>query len=288
MRSIIKALLLFLLALTEAQTPASEDSTMGGSFGMGSSSGALSSLTSLFGGGAAKGSTPKGSTAPTSASSSSNSNIDIGALLCQTTTGTGTMSNMMISAVGGVKDGKPLCDEDNTGGSGPFKANWTSDLSLPEHTIFAPLTPPAEKLPVLIWGNGGCQATGTLFKNLLTEISSYGFIILANGAPKGMGTSKVSDLTKSIDWAFENPAAKKYGNLDTSRLVVMGQSCGGLEAYSASYKDPRVKLTVLFNSGTLDDSKRSMIQQLKAPVAFFSGGPTDMAFSGVCFSNLIS
>ena len=193
------------------------------------------------------------------------------------------MATMMNNLIGGVKDGKPLCEVDNSGGSGPFKANYTTDPTLPKHTIYAPLTPPAnEKLPVLVWGNGGCRASGTLFKTLLTEFASHGFLVLANGAPTGQGSSKVSDLTTSINWAVSNPAAKKFGNIDVSRLTVMGQSCGGMEAYSASYKDSRVKLTVLFNSGTLDGSKREMIQTLQAPVAYFSGGPSDMAFSGVC------
>jgi hypothetical protein len=43
------------------------------------------------------------------------------------------------------------------GGSGPYKAGYTTDPSLPKHTIFAPkVAPPAGvKMPVIVWGNGG-------------------------------------------------------------------------------------------------------------------------------------
>ena len=43
------------------------------------------------------------------------------------------------------------------GGSGPYKAGYTTDPTLPKHTIFAPLVaPPASvKVPVIVWGNGG-------------------------------------------------------------------------------------------------------------------------------------
>jgi hypothetical protein len=176
------------------------------------------------------------------------------------------------------------CGTDLSGGSGPYKANYTTDSAISGYTIYAPKTPPPAdvKLPVLIWGNGACLAQGLMFMNLLNELASYGFFIIANGLPEGGGTSTAADLTKAIDWVTANPASlKKYGNVDTSNLAVSGQSCGGLEAYSASYKDPRVKLTVLFNSGLVDQSKRPLLADLKAPVAFLLGGPKDIAQANV-------
>jgi hypothetical protein len=39
------------------------------------------------------------------------------------------------------------------GGSGPYKAVYKADPSLPKHTIYAPITPPKDlKLPVIVWG----------------------------------------------------------------------------------------------------------------------------------------
>jgi len=178
------------------------------------------------------------------------------------------------------------------GGSGPYNAGYVTDESLPNHTIYAPKTPPNVKMPVIVWGNGGCFSSGVMFADFLTEIASYGYLILANGnAPKaskgglsslasmlGGKQTKISDLTASIDWATKG-SGKKYGDIDVSKLAVAGQSCGGLEAYSTSYHDDRVKRTVLFNSGVIDAEKRYLLKELKAPVAYFLGGPKDVAYA---------
>lgn len=51
-----------------------------------------------------------------------------------------------------------------------------------------------------------------------------------------------------------------------------------LSAYSTTYHDDRVKLTVLFNSGVIDSAKKYLLKELKAPVAYFLGGPLDIAY----------
>jgi hypothetical protein len=74
-----------------------------------------------------------------------------------------------------------------------------------------------------------------MFYNFLNEVASHGFMIVANGRSNETTVSRQTsyrDLIKSADWVLSNPAAKKYGNIDTSRLVVSGQSCGGMEAVS--------------------------------------------------------
>jgi hypothetical protein len=61
-------------------------------------------------------------------------------------------------------------------GSGPYKAHYYEEPSLPKHVFYAPVTQPAGlKLPVLIWGNGGCSGNGTLFWKSLSEVSSRGW-----------------------------------------------------------------------------------------------------------------
>lgn len=76
--------------------------------------------------------------------------------------------------------------------------------------------------------------------------------------------------------------AAKYGTIDTSKIATAGQSCGGLESYSASYHDERVKVTTLFNSGLLSAEKSYLLAELKVPVAYFVGGPKDIAYLNVC------
>jgi hypothetical protein len=47
--------------------------------------------------------------------------------------------------------------QDWSGGSGPYKAHYFTDPSLPNHTIYAPKVPvTGRKMPLIAWANGGC------------------------------------------------------------------------------------------------------------------------------------
>ncbi|KAH6667933.1 hypothetical protein B0J14DRAFT_567283 [Halenospora varia] len=169
-----------------------------------------------------------------------------------------------------------------TSGSGPYPAAMLSDSSLPNHTIYAPKTPPSGNvsMPFISWANGACMTDGSQYRNLLTEIASHGYIIAANGPPtssKG-GQSKVQDSRDTIDWAIKNSASSKYGNIDTSKIASAGHSCGGLEAMSVGYHDSRVKLMMLFDIAIFMDEKRYLLGELRSPVAWLVGGVKDMGF----------
>lgn len=59
--------------------------------------------------------------------------------------------------------------------TGPHKAGFWAEPTLPRHTIFAPIDlASAGKLPILIWGNGACSANGTYFRRSLFEVASHG------------------------------------------------------------------------------------------------------------------
>jgi dienelactone hydrolase len=187
-------------------------------------------------------------------------------------------------------------------GTGPYPAGYLTDPSLPEHTIYAPLKPPPSnvKMPVVVFGEGGCLNGGTTYSPFLTELASYGYLVIANGPPRNgpmtvvnnkinltdliimtsSGQTKVQDLTDSIDWVMKG-SGSKYGNIDTTKIATSGQSCGGLEAYSAAYHDERVKFIIILNSGILDDKKRYLLQELKVPIAFVLGGTKDIAYANV-------
>ena len=87
------------------------------------------------------------------------------------------------------------------GGSGPYPADYETSSSLSNHTIYRPQTLPPDRMPIFVWGNGGCAANGTGQVNFLREISSYGFLAIASGAPNGSGSTTSQMLTQSIDWA---------------------------------------------------------------------------------------
>ena len=166
------------------------------------------------------------------------------------------------------------------GGSGPYPADYETSTGLPSHTIYRPQSLPSERLPIVVWGNGGCSANGLSQLNFLREIASHGFLAIANGAPNGSGSTTSQMLTQSIDWAVaENSRAgsKYYGKLDTTRIAVAGFSCGGLEAYAVS-NDSRVTTTGIFSSGLLNDGDDYQLRRLTKPIAYFIGGPSDIAY----------
>ncbi len=58
------------------------------------------------------------------------------------------------------------------------------DAGLPDHTIYRPENLSAlngARLPIVVWGNGACVNVGNAFSNFLTDISSYGYFVIALG-----------------------------------------------------------------------------------------------------------
>ena len=192
---------------------------------------------------------------------------------------------------------------------GPYAVTVESDPSLPTHTIYRPTDLRAfagGKLPIVAWGNGGCINAGLMFKNFLTEIASHGFLVVAIGpidaplpnfGPRPAGApvsiqppaTHDSQLIDAIDWAIaQNGKPGRYhGVPDASAVAVMGQSCGGLQAIAVG-GDPRIKTVVIWNSGVfnsanglpmLSGATKASLAQIHAPMAYFIGGPTDIAYA---------
>ena len=151
-----------------------------------------------------------------------------------------------------------------------------------DHTLYLPKTIPADlKLPVLVWGEGGCQSNGIQFLSLLNQISSHGIFVIANGPPGGTGQTKASMLKDSIDWVVKNAGQGKYANVDATRIAAAGQSCGGVEAYEMR-DDPRVTALGIFNSGEMSEAEsKKVAPTIKKPIFFFLGGSSDVAYVNV-------
>jgi dienelactone hydrolase len=178
---------------------------------------------------------------------------------------------------------------DTPGPGHHFAITREGDARLPDHTIFHPtdMTAPRFRLPIVVWGNGGCRDSNEEFRYFLMRFAARGFFIVANGQPgnpynpqelDGLIKPQPQKLIAGIDWALaENarPSSKYYGRLDPSRIVAMGQSCGGWEAVDAS-ADKRVKTTVVWNNG--GDPHAGDVTKLHAPVLFANGGTSDYAY----------
>lgn len=171
-------------------------------------------------------------------------------------------------------------------GSGPYTVTCSTIRTLPKHTIYQPdpsTIPINSTIPVILWGNGACAGWGGCFSKFLVEVASHGYFIIANGIPQFKGffsQTNWTDMMQSMDWVTEYCGIGEYRHIDKSRLAVAGQSCGGLQAYTASL-DERVTLTCIFNSGLLVPENVVLFEKLHAPIGYFLGGPTDMAFKNV-------
>jgi hypothetical protein len=225
---------------------------------------------------------PTGGSVPAAMGEASTGPFGTGPVTAQPKTGLKDIGGILSQM---LKDLPKIREKDTTGGSGQYKANYSTILGFDNHTLYAPtVLPPDVKLPVIVWGNGACSGDGLGFSKFLTEIASHGYFIIANGKPgAAMGsTTSAKDLPDAIDWVYANAGKGPYATVDKTRLAAAGQSCGGIQAYSASL-DSRVTLTGIFNSGLISQGNTVLFEKLHAPIGWFLGGPTDIAYENVSF-----
>lgn len=186
------------------------------------------------------------------------------------------------------------------GGTGPYSAFMLSESSLPTHTVFRPKDLGAfgdkNKLPIIAWGNGACANSPWEHVNFLSEVSSYGFLVVAIGpmpqeGERGKGSSTSSQLTDAIDWAIaqnSDKASLYYNKIDIDKIAVSGMSCGGLQTLEIA-PDTRITTAIICNSGILGDPESGMggmpnlskehLLKLHTPTLYLLGGETDIAYN---------
>jgi dienelactone hydrolase len=140
--------------------------------------------------------------------------------------------------------------------------------------------PSRDTMPVVVWGNGGCAVDSPRYAGFLSTIASHGFLVITTaGAPQAGAARRqasAEDLKAAIDWADkENTRAGSplKGKIQTKRIAVMGQSCGGALAITLG-ADPRVSTIGVFNSG-VQARDPDPLAQLHGPVLLINGAERD-------------
>jgi hypothetical protein len=161
---------------------------------------------------------------------------------------TGTSSGGS-SGTGGGGNGIKGCGEtlpplSDYSQNGPFTA-MTIDNTGPDggYTIVTPTTLGANgfKHPVASWGNG-ITTTPTYYPTLLNRIASNGLVVIASNS----STVTEADMAGGLEWMIQqNTTSGQYeGKLDTSCLVSIGYSLGGMGAIDQG-SDPAVNAHIV-------------------------------------------
>jgi dienelactone hydrolase len=194
-----------------------------------------------------------------------------------------------------------------------------ADPGLPTHTLYHPADlAAAGTLPLVVWGNGACWNAGNAFRWFLSDIASYGYLVIAIGpiattdlprlptpemapiAPRAATAGEAAklpppashsaQLLDAINWATaenEKRGSRYFHRLNVHAIAAMGQSCGGAQAIEAS-ADPRISTTVIWNSGLFKEPTsmgggkaltKQDLKHLHAPTAYISGDAEDIAYA---------
>lgn len=162
-----------------------------------------------------------------------------------------------------------------------------TDPSLSGRTIYRPKDlAPGRNYPILVWGNGGCSNNATDHTDFHLEIASHGYVIIADGTPKGSGNRDMVDVqtlgapqAAALTWGIQQnskPCSRFFQALDTIHVAAFGWSCGGLMTYGLSL-DRRIYASIIMSSGLLNPDQ-SILDKIHAPIAYVCGGSSDIAY----------
>jgi dienelactone hydrolase len=84
-----------------------------------------------------------------------------------------------------------------------------------------------------------------------------------------------------IDWVYEqNKSGPLAGKLDLDRIVLSGNSCGGVTAEQGASSDDRVAAVyVLSGSSAVGSSNKQVVSNIKVPIAWNEGSKDDISRS---------
>ena len=124
------------------------------------------------------------------------------------------------------------------GGTGPYKAVIVEDDELPGYSIFRPENLGAASavegpLPIILFGNGGCSHSSVGFYNYLTELASYGYVIISNGVwTEGMPQQRPQQMPQQA------PQQRPQQMPQQMQRPPQGAPAGGAPAAGAPANNP--------------------------------------------------
>ena len=181
------------------------------------------------------------------------------------------------------------------GGSGRQKAVAVREKNLPDFVVYRPMNMDAaargmRRLPVLVFCNGGCMDTSIGYENMLSDIASYGYVVVAIGELQMFAQHEKDQHTpssmvkKALDWISQqatDPASAYYNKIDPDRIAAAGHSCGGAQVL-ANAADARLKTYIILNAGmgkmTMADADAKSLKNLHGPILYLVGGTSDVAW----------
>ena len=105
------------------------------------------------------------------------------------------------------------------GGTGPYKSVAVGDKSLPTHMIYRPQDLKAYveengRIPVLLYANGACANNSLEMSRLLSEVASYGYLVIAIGPYEDMPDERFYAQWKGVvrGWYPETKPIAIMGN----------------------------------------------------------------------------
>ena len=165
------------------------------------------------------------------------------------------------------------------GGSGPYPAGYETSSSLSNHTIYRPESLPCEKLPIFVWGNGGCSNNGTApctSSGRSRRTGSWQSPTAARTAPatetprcsrsRSTGRSRRTPARPASTTAASTPRRSPW------RVVL--RWAGGVRGLQRLARHHNV----IFSSGLLNDADDYQLRRLTKPIAYFIGGSSDIAY----------
>ncbi|MCQ2236093.1 MAG: alpha/beta hydrolase [Bacteroidales bacterium] len=183
------------------------------------------------------------------------------------------------------------------GGSGPYKAVGVADSTLQGLTIYRPqdlnaaVDGEGRALPLMVFANGACTDCNAQHWRMLSDIASYGYIVIAVGELQDSINDRKHEhvepdlMIKGLNWAEQenNRAESEYESLiDMDNVCLAGMSCGGAMTMSNS-ADSRIKTYIMFNSGMGDiqmaGASTENLKDVHGPVLYMLGGESDIAYN---------